>query len=136
MRRHLNALHVRAAGSKMPSRRTSTLSLRMAVRQSASLKPTIIRFRQPPAVARRPNSIDSQAISAPGIAWHALISIPTEPGHLMRLMRHGAKGWPATTAYNRIARCSSSRAFSSSRRPVRALPASVLSKASAIGSIP
>jgi hypothetical protein len=38
--------------------------------------------------------------------------------------------------YNRTACCNSSSAFSSSSRPVRALPASVFNKASAIGPIP
>ncbi len=55
----------------------------------------------------------------------------------MRLMRRRASG-PGTLplTHNRTACCKSSSAFNSSRRPVRALPGSVLSKASAIGSIP
>ena len=164
MRPHLNALHVRASVSKMPSRRTSTLSLRMAVRQSATPNPTIIRFWRPPAVARLQNSIDPQAFSVPQLILHTRISIPgktgeksstrrcrsvagrpgraqrlcaPEPSHLDALYlswREGPGALPQP--HNRIACCSSSSAFSSSRRPVRALPASVLINASAIGSIP
>jgi hypothetical protein len=55
----------------------------------------------------------------------------------MRFMRHSKRGLgtlPPT--HNRIACCKSSRAFNSSNRPVRALPARVLINASAIGSIP
>lgn len=59
------------------------------------------------------------------------------PATSMRLMRHGTRG-PATLplTHNRTACCKSSSAFNSSNRPVRALPASVLINASAIGSIP
>ncbi|WP_407670979.1 GFA family protein [Paraburkholderia franconis] len=62
------------------------------------------------------------------------------PGHLdalYRFIRHGTRGLgPLPPAYNRTACCKSSSAFNSSSRPVRALPASVLINASAIGSIP
>ena len=40
------------------------------------------------------------------------------------------------STHNNTACCNNSNAFSSSKRPVRALPASVLISASAIGSIP
>jgi hypothetical protein len=76
MRRQMNVLHVRAATSKMPSRSTSTLSLRMAMRQRAMPKPMRIRFWQLPAVVTCPDSIERQANSASRIAWHTLLSMP------------------------------------------------------------
>ena len=44
--------------------------------------------------------------------------------------------YPRLSTHNNTACCNNSNAFSSSNRPVRALPASVLISASAIGSIP